>query len=95
MFDKEAQRQRAINQTAQFLKHGHTPPVAPIPVPKVEVPKDMRCTPFKVGQKVARAVKDGNSMGIRICTVTHVAGPQVYVDGSMRPIGKPERLLVL
>lgn len=93
MFDKEAQRQRAINQTAAFLKHGHTAPKNPVPQPKG--PMDLNGVEFRKGQRVARAVKDGNSMTVRVCEVTHIAGLNVYLDHSMRSIGRPDRLLIL
>ena len=94
MFDREAQRQRAINQTAAFLKQGIPPPAKAV-IPVYTGPKDMEGKPFKIGQKVVRPIKNGNANALRICKVTHVAGNQVYVDGSQRSLGHPERCLIL
>ena len=94
MFDKEVQRQRAINQTQSLLRAGISPPAKAV-IPVFTGPKDMEGKPFKIGQKIVRPVKNGNSNGLRVCKVTHVAGNQVYADGSQRSLGHPERCLIL
>lgn len=97
MFDKQAQRQRALNQAQALMKQGFEAPKNPIPVVPVvpSGPKDMQGKIFRTGQKIIRPVKDGNSQGLRICTVTHVAGNQVYVDGSQRGLGRPDKCYIL
>lgn len=94
-FDKQAQRQRALNQTQALLKSGFATPVNPIPVKKVEGPKDMQGVELAVGQKVARAVILNHSPFINVCTVTKLADGKVYLDNSPRAIRVPERLLIL
>jgi len=96
-FDKERQRQRAINQSQAYINAGIAPPAKQVipPIPKKPLVFDMEGREFAIGQKVVRPVKVGNSNGLKVSTITHIAGPQVYVDNSQRPIGHPERMLII
>lgn len=92
-FDKERQRQMAINQTQKLMQAGISAPV--IPKVKPAGPKDLQGTEFKVGQRVARAATIGNSPTVKVCKVTDINGPCVYLDGSRQAVKYPNRLLIL
>lgn len=95
-FDKERQRQMAINQTQSLLKQGITAPVIPVVIPKPKMgPTDRSGTELKVGMKVARAVIQARSPVLNICEVTSIVGDRVFLDNSKQSLHYPNRVLVL
>ena len=92
-FDKERQRQMAINQTQAFIKQGIAAPVIPVVAPKPQLrPTDRRGLELKVGQRVARATSQGT---LTLCEVTSIIGDRVFLDYSSQSLRYPNRVVVI
>lgn len=58
-------------------------------------PVDMRGVAFKVGDRVAKAIKSGYAVNLELATVSRLDGGKVYLSGSKVPVRFPGRCLIV
>lgn len=56
---------------------------------------DMFGRPFKIGDRVVRAITSGRAANLSICKVTDISGGMLFLDDSKRCINYPGRLLIV
>lgn len=56
---------------------------------------DMRGTPFRVGQLVAKAVTFGRAVNIELREVTRIENGKMYLGGSKVAVRFPQRCVVV